>query len=75
MDTFTAIAERMLKIPASSIRDDLSPKDVPHWDSMNYLLFIAELEKEFDMSFTMDEVMDAASIGDIRKIVEARKKK
>jgi acyl carrier protein len=37
-------------------------------------LFIAELEKEYNISFSMDEVMNAKCIGDIRKIVELRKK-
>ena len=49
-------------------------KDIADWDSMNYLLFIADLEKNFNVSFTMDEVMNANSIGDLRVIFEARKK-
>ena len=52
----------------------MSSKDIADWDSMNYLLFIAELEKEYQMSFSMDEVMNAQTLGDIRKVVEARKK-
>ena len=40
---------------------------------MNYLLFIAELEKEFGVSFTMDQVMNATTIGDLRKVVEGGK--
>ncbi|MBU6370918.1 MAG: acyl carrier protein [Patescibacteria group bacterium] len=74
MKTFEHIAEEMLHIPKEKIGDDLTPKDVPDWDSMNYLLFIAELERAFKMSFSMDEVMNAKSLGDVRKIVEARKK-
>ncbi len=39
--------------------DALTAKDIPEWDSMNYLLFIADLEKEYNVSFTMDEVLTA----------------
>lgn len=74
MDSFNKIAEKILKIPERDIQDHLTAKDVADWDSMNYLLFIAELEKAFNMSFTMDEVMGATCLGDLRKIVEARKK-
>jgi acyl carrier protein len=73
MKTFNTITTELLGIKEADIRDDLMPKDVPDWDSMNYLLFIAELEKEFSISFSMDEVMNAKSLGDIRKIVEAKK--
>jgi acyl carrier protein len=70
MKTFNQITEEILNIKESIIADTLTPQDVPDWDSMNYLLFIAELEKEFNIVFTMDQVMNAQSLGDIRKIVE-----
>ena len=73
MKSFNQIVENILKIRGNDIRDDMTPNDVPDWDSMNYLLFIAELEKEFNMSFTMDEVLGARCVGDIRKIVEIKK--
>lgn len=73
MKTFDEIASEVFKLPAAEMRDELTSKDIPLWDSMNYLLFIAELEKRFGFSFTMDEVMNAAKLGDIRKVVEQRK--
>ena len=74
MKTFNQIAEEILKIKEKDLKDELTSSDVPDWDSMNYLLFIAELEKEFGFSFTMSEVMDAKCVGDLRKIVEVKKK-
>ncbi len=74
MKTFNQIVSQSFKIKEEEITDNLSSKDIPDWDSMNYLLFIAELEKEFDVSFTMDEVLNAKNIGDIRKMVEKYKK-
>ena len=74
MKTFNSIAASIFNIKEKDIRDNMSSKDITDWDSMNYLLFIAALEKNFDVSFTMDEVMNASSIGDLRVIVEARKK-
>ena len=69
MKSFSNLVEEFLKIQKSDISDALTPKDVPDWDSMNYLLFIAELEKEYDVSFSMDEVLQAQSLGDIRKML------
>ena len=72
MKTFNQIAQELLKIPAGLVRDDMTPKDVPDWDSMNYLLFIAELEKEFNISFTMDEVLNAKSLGEVKNIIKSK---
>ena len=72
MRTFEDIVVEHLHIERADIKDTLTPKDVPHWDSMNYLLFIAELEKEFGVSFTMDEVLTAESLGSIKEALRAK---
>jgi acyl carrier protein len=72
MKTFDSLAIEMLRIPVCPDIDALTPKDVPQWDSMNYLLFIAELEKEYGVTFTMDEVLSAQSLGDVRKALQAK---
>ena len=73
MKTFNTIASELFSISEETIHDDLSSQDIPNWDSMNYLLFIAELEKEFGITFTMDQVMNAKTIGDLRAIVDQKK--
>jgi acyl carrier protein len=73
MRTFNQIVRDIFSLPEDGINDNLSSKDIPDWDSMNYLLFIAELEKEFGISFSMDEVMNIQTLGDLRKIVEKGK--
>lgn len=72
MKTFETIVSEILNIKEEEIRDDASPKDIEGWDSMNYLLLISALEKEFKISFSMDEVMGATCLGDLRIVVEAK---
>ena len=67
--TFNYIVEKHLHIPGADIIDTLSAKDIPDWDSMNYLLFIAELEKSFRVSFTGDEILGANTLGDVKKLL------
>ena len=71
MSKFNNIASKFLKVDPSTLRDEMTPADIPEWDSMNYLLFIAELEKEFNVSFTMDEVISAKSLGDVKNSLVA----
>ena len=72
MKTFNQIVQELFSFKEEDVKDELSSKDIPNWDSMNYLLFVAELEKNFNMSFTMDEVMNAETLGDLRKLVDKR---
>jgi len=72
MDKFNQIVFDIFKLPVAEIKDSLTSKDIPDWDSMNYLLFIAELEKQFKVSFSMDEVLNADSLGAIKKMLQAK---
>jgi acyl carrier protein len=72
MKTFEDLASQFLQVPEKEITDELTPRDIPDWDSMNYLLFIAGLEKEFGVSFTMDEVLSAKSLGDVRAALRSK---
>ena len=69
MKKFNTIVSELFSINEESVDDSLSSKDIPNWDSMNYLLFIAELEKEYGISFSMDQVMNAQTLGDLHTIV------
>ena len=66
---FQLVAEHF-KIPLQTVSDAMTSHDVPDWDSLNYLLFVAELEKEYNISFTMDEVLGIQKVGDIRTILK-----
>ena len=72
MKTFENIVSTMFKMPPADVRDAMTPKDIPAWDSMNYLLFVAELEKNFNVSFSMDEVLSAKTLGDLKATLRAK---
>jgi len=67
MEKLTSIIQKIFKVPAGEINDEMSPSTIPDWDSMNYLIFISELEKEFGIQFTVDETLEAKNLGDIKR--------
>ena len=56
-----------MEIKSSELTDESSPEDIENWDSYNGMLLIDELESEFNVKFTVEEVFDVRSIGDIKK--------
>ena len=66
MEKLELIIKKIFKIEAADINDELSPVTISTWDSMNYLIFISEIEKEFQITFTMDEILNAKNLGDLR---------
>ena len=59
------ILSTVLKIDPDQITPESSPENIGSWDSFNGLMLVTELEKGFNVSFTIDEVMAVKSVGDI----------
>lgn len=71
MKRLKAILSKVLQIDESTIVDETSPDNVDSWDSFNGLMLVSELENEFKIKFTMEEVISAKCVGDIKKFLLA----
>ena len=67
MQRVEKILSQILGIDEDSITDDTSPDNVESWDSFNGLLIASELERVFDVKFTMQEISETKNVGDIKR--------
>lgn len=70
MGKLKQILAKVLEIDSATITDETSPQNTPSWDSFNGLLLVTELEKGFDVKFTIDEVVAVKNVRDIKKALE-----
>ena len=70
MKTVEEILSQVLGIDHKSISDSTKPEDIESWDSFNGLVLVTELEKNFDVIFTIDEISEVKNVGDIKKILK-----
>ena len=61
------IISRVMEIESSELTDESGAEDVENWDSYNGLLLVDEIESEFNVKFTIEEIFDINSITDIKK--------
>ncbi|KUO56423.1 MAG: hypothetical protein APF80_13770 [Alphaproteobacteria bacterium BRH_c36] len=47
-----------------------SPKDIERWDSLKHIELIKAIEDTFEISMTMDEMMEIRCVGDIERVLE-----
>ena len=45
-------------------------KEFSNWDSMNHMILITQIESEFDIQFTGDEIADLKTVGCILNIID-----
>lgn len=62
-----SLISKILDVSKAQLSDESTPESIENWDSYNGLLLVDELESEFNVKFTVEEVYDVHSIADIKK--------
>ena len=70
MESLKQLVARVMGVNTQEISYTSSPDSLASWDSFNGLMLVSELEKNFDVKFTIDEVMAIHNVEDIKKALE-----
>ena len=62
-----SIIAKVMNISIDSIDDNSTPESIPTWTSFNGYVLLYELETQFNVKFTINEVTDVKSIADIKR--------
>ena len=63
---------RALKVAPETISDASSPDTLHRWDSLRHLDLMNAIEDAFEVRFTTAEIMQARTVGDIRRLLRAK---
>ena len=65
--TLFQIVSEVMNIPIEKISDSSGPESIHEWDSFNMFVLLAEIEKEFNVNFSLEETLQIKTVGDFRK--------
>ena len=65
--TIYEIISKIMNVPITEINDKSGPETIERWDSYNGLLLVDALESEFNISFSLGEMLDIHNISDIKR--------
>lgn len=54
------------------ITEETASTDIEKWDSMNHVILISTIEKEFSVTFDIMEIIGITTIGDFVDLVEKK---
>ena len=63
------ILVKVLLVDGTKINDRMSRKDVEEWDSMAHLMLVSEIESEFGVMMSDDDITEIETVGDIKKVL------
>jgi len=69
LEILTEIFRTLFNNPELNLDDELVATDVPGWDSFNHINLVINIEEEFEVKFTNDEVAKMQNVGDLKKIL------
>jgi len=72
MLTLEKLIAKVLDVDDALITDESGPDSIESWDSFNALLLIAEMEKNFNTKFTIEEIGGVKTVADIKKVLKER---
>ena len=58
-----------LGIDLSEVHDNLEYNTISQWDSVGHMALVATLEKEFDVMFDTDDMIDMSSVRKAKEIL------
>ena len=69
METLKEVFARVLDVDKKEVIDNSSPENMSSWDSFNGPMLVSELENNFNIKFTMEEVMSIKNYKDIKELI------
>ena len=67
-----SIISKVMNVPESEINDQSGPETVQAWDSLNLYVLIDDIESEFNVKFTLEEILEIKNIGYFKKLLVNR---
>ena len=64
------IISRVMNIPTTEISEISGSDSIPEWDSFNMYVLLDEIEKEFNVKFSLQETLEIKNVGDFKNKLE-----
>lgn len=65
-----SVFSRAFEIPVETINDQLEYQGIAEWDSMSHLVLVEELERTYNISIDMEDILDMGSVEKIKGILK-----
>jgi acyl carrier protein len=72
LEKLTSIFRSLFNQNNLVLRDDMTARDVPGWDSFNHINLIIQIEEEFGIRFTNEEVSQLSNVGELKTLIREK---
>lgn len=62
----------LFDLPDLQLNEAMSAEDIDEWDSVNHVMLVVEIERQFKVKFHTAEVEEMKNVGDLVKLIVAK---
>lgn len=66
------VLKRFFERDDLELKDETTAQDVEGWDSLAHIGLIMEIEEEFGLRFTVDDIVDLKNVGEMIAMLEKK---
>ena len=70
--TLNAVFRRVFYNDRIVISDEMTANDVEEWDSLAHINLIMEIEAEYNLKFTVDDIVGLKNVGEMIQLIERK---
>lgn len=71
-NTLNSVFQRVFENDNLQITNAMTAQDVPEWDSLAHISLIVEIEEEFGLKFTVDDIAGLKNVGEMIAMIERK---
>ena len=64
-----SIIAKVFSVDISEINPNSNPETIDSWDSLNAYILIDEIENEFEIKFTLDEILSIKDVNSLESLL------
>ena len=68
----TVICRKVFNLPDAKIDVETNAEIIEEWNSLSHLILIDQVEREFSVQFSLGDLMELKSIGDLIFLVQRK---
>jgi len=72
MQQLNEIFRDLFELPELELTPGMSADDIDEWDSVNHVMLVVEIERQFKIKFHTAEVEEMKNVGDLVRLIVAK---
>lgn len=69
----TEVFRDVFDMPTVTLTKETTAEDIDEWDSVNHIMLVVEIERQFGVKFQTSEIEEMKNVGDLIHLIDKKR--